>query len=226
MSGTNADTTTKDPKAGSGTANPNPPAPPKDTTSAPPAGTGAPPPSDTGKPPAAKADGKKPDGDQQSSPPPPSGQVAYELKLPKDSPLKPEHVTALEVWAKEQGLSAKQAQAQLERDNASALAKVESDKAELAAKVEGWKNDVVADPELGGANLPRTAKRTKEALARHDKNGELTQLLEASGLGQLKPVVRFLESIGAGYESDTLVKPPPVPNTAPAKKDADVFYGG
>lgn len=217
---TQADTKTAPAPQGStdGTGKPNTPPPP--------AGAGAPPSTDTGKPPAAAADGKTSDGKQQSSSPPPAGDAAYELKLPKDSLLKPEHAETLKAWAKEQGLTQKQAQAQLERDSAAALAKVESDKAELAAKVEGWKKDVLEDKDLGGANLLRTTKRTKEALTRHDPTGELSQLLEASGLGQLKPVVRFLESIGAAYESDKLVSPPPVPNTAAPKKDADVFYGG
>lgn len=188
----------------------------------PPAGAGAVPPKV--EPPKAgeappKVEEKKPDGTA------PTGEIVYDLKLPEGSPLKPENVEAVKAWAKEQGLSVKQAQAQLDRESKAQVDRTAAEQADLDGKRAVWKKATLDHPELGGANLVRTTGRTKAALTRFDKDGSLTKVLETSGLGDLPAVVSYLESIGAALESDKFVVPPVVPVTGEKAKDESVFYG-
>jgi hypothetical protein len=145
--------------------------------------------------------------------------------MPDGSKLKPEHAEALKAYAKEHGLTPKQAQAQLERESKALADSEEAQKADLAQKGAAWKKATVEHPELGGQNLPRTTKRCAAALTRFDPDGKLKHILEISGIGDLPEVVAYQERIGAALESDRFVSPPTVPQTAEPKKDKDVLYG-
>jgi len=194
--------------------------------STPPAGTATPAP---GTPPAAPPAAPPPAKPGEAAPPPapaapPAGEVKFNLKLPDGSKVTPEHAKTIEDFAKANGLTEKQAQAQLDRES-KALADAETaQKAELAAKNALWKKTTVEHPELGGQNLPRTTKRCAAALSRFDPDGKLKAILDASGIGDLPEVVAYQERVGASLESDRFVAPPTVPPSAEPKKDKDVFY--
>lgn len=186
-----------------------PPTPPSATppASAPVAPSATPPAAATSPatPPAAPAAGAPPPGTPASTPAP-SAEVAYSLSLPAENVLEPTAVERATALAQAAKLAPDAAQKVVEFANAEAAAVIEKQKAEYTAKVATWENEVKADPELGGPNLTRTTMRSKTVLDRFG-DPELVEALNKTGFGNYRPLVRFMNKIGAAMESDAVVRP-------------------
>lgn len=134
------------------------------------------------------------------------------LEAPKDSKLSPEDVERIAARARERGLTAEQAKAELEYEN-SVLAgfekrAVDAFNAQLTERKTKWEQSIQNDPNLGGEHKQRTEKHVQ--LARdtfmgenvHADMKELRTLLDQSGLGSHPGMVRMLASIGAALAED------------------------
>jgi hypothetical protein len=133
----------------------------------------------------------------------------YELKLPEGSHLKPADIERISAHAKEQKLTAEEAQADLE---------IESDV--VKTYVEGQKA-AKADPEIGGDEFPKKAELIKRVVDRFAPEG-FKKALETTGLGNHPELNRFLYRIGKSMADDQLVMPGSAP--APKKSVESLFY--
>lgn len=119
----------------------------------------------------------------------------YELKLPENSLLKESVIEKVAAFAKEQGLTQKEAQAVLEHENETLKAyKAEEDK--FVNEVKGqWKKETLADPEIGGA---KAKENSEYAFRVFEKFGspKFKQLLESTGFGNHPEVVRVFSKLG------------------------------
>jgi len=111
------------------TATPDPAAAPAPTTTAapetPPVKVDAPPATPAPVPDPVKPSDVKPE--------------AFNLKLSENSLLKPEHLTAVETFAKSQNMTAKQAQELLAREELNAKSFHETQATQAKAEVEAWR---------------------------------------------------------------------------------------
>lgn len=69
-------------------------------------------------------------------------------------------------------------------------------------QVAQWEHSVRADPELGGKHLDTTIATATRAMQHYDPQGNIAQLLSASGHGSNPEVVRFLYKVGASLGED------------------------
>jgi len=131
-------------------------------------------------------------------------QEDYTLSLPKDALLEAESVERIASWAKERGLSKEDAQAVLERENASLVDFRKSSLKYAENLRESWTAETKADKEVGGAKLEETIKIAKLAI---DKFGdpELVKLLDSTGLGNNLGVVKLFYKIGLSLKNEALV---------------------
>ena len=143
-------------------------------------------------------------------------EVVYALTLPKESALDPTAVERATVLAKGATLAPDAAQKVVEFADGEVKAALtkqqEKQQADYDAKKVAWKTSVETDPELGGANLPRTALRSKLVLDRFiaanpEVGRQLLNDLEVTGLGNYKPLVAFFNYYGSLMESDQVSRP-------------------
>jgi hypothetical protein len=152
--------------------------------------------------------------------------VKYELKLPENSPLKPEHVEQIAAFAKEHGLSPAAAQAIVERDSnaVTAFRKAELDAYQQQAA--GWQQAVKSDPEMGGSDerVAETATLSNRVVTQYG-TPELKKLFADTSLGNHPELTRIFARLGKAIGNDRFVNPP-TNQAAPKKKsDAELFYG-
>lgn len=108
------------------------------------------------------------------------------------------YVSAL---GKELNLTNRQAKGLLEKGGKLFL---EQQKAYMANQVKAWTQEVVNDPDLGGANVNRTKQNAYKALKTYG-SPEFYNLLNATGLASHKEVIKFLNNIGSSLNNDQTI---------------------
>ncbi len=88
------------------------------------------------------------------------------------------------------------------------------------AELKGWNEAIVADKELGGANIEATKQHASAALKAY-ATPELRELLQATGLGSHPEVVRFVTKVGKALADDTVAGG--TGGSAPDTKSQDAF---
>jgi hypothetical protein len=152
-------------------------------------------------PAAAKVEGEKKDEPKPADPAAPAAPVVpekYELKVPDGSLLKPEHVAAIEGYAKA-----------TKRSNAEAQVIVEHQHAEHAAleqRRQGWLVELANDQQIGGEALKANAELTRRVIAKYAPES-LKKTLDATGLGNHPDFFRMLVSLGKAAGEDVLDHP-------------------
>lgn len=143
-------------------------------------------------------------------------EVVYALTLPKESALDLTAVERATALAKGATLAPDAAQKVVEFADGEVKAALtkqhEKQQADYDAKKTAWKSAVETDPELGGANLPRTALRSKLVMDRFmaanpEVGKQLLTDLEVTGFGNYKPLVAFFNYYGSLMESDPGIRP-------------------
>jgi len=201
---------------GGGTGNPPAATPPAATPPAdPPKDGGTPPPADPPKdsnPPAAQ-------------PKPDDKVVVFDLKLPKDSPLKSEQVDQIVRFAKENGISPEAAQKLLQREHDAAVGFRQAELEAYNKQAGEWLRTVGDDKELGGSkeNLEKTLALSNAVLRKYG-SPELGQFLAKYSLGNHPELTRFVVRIARAIGEDTFVTAPKDP-APPKKSDSQLFYG-
>ena len=154
-----------------------------------------------------------------------------DLKLPEGSGLDATHVEGIVTYAKEQGLSLKQAQALLDRDNGliknsrqagyeEFQSNVVKEKKAVARK---WFEEAQADKDFGGQNFQKNAEKSTRVIETFF--GPFTkQFLEASELGNNLEILRGFKKIGDLIGDDHLRRGD-APTKASGKHTKDVLFG-
>ena len=145
-----------------------------------------------------------------------------EVVLPKDSLLGKNDLDAVLAYAKENGLTNKQAQALIEKQSEQLEAFMQNQVEAFKAKVEGFENAIKSDKEIGGANFEKSVTLASRVLQKFGTN-ELKQELDLSGYGSHPEVVRLLARIGSSIGDDSLI----LPNAKPTRQmsAAEKLYG-
>lgn len=146
-----------------------------------------------------------------------------EVTLPKDSMMSKADLEVVMAYAKENGLTNKQAQALVEKQNEQLNGFLKSQVDAYQAKVDGYEDAIKSDKEIGGVNYNKSvtlAKRVLEKFGTPDLKAEF----DMSGFGSHPEVVRLLSRIGNSIGDDSLI----MPNAKPApqaKSLAEKLYG-
>lgn len=130
----------------------------------------------------------------------------YELTLPKDSALSPDHVEKLSAYAKEQGLSNEQAQGLLERESKAVSEYAESQAAKLKETADSWFEKSKGDKEIGGEAFKQNAELAKRVVSRFGTE-DFKKELSKTGLGNHPELIRVFTRIGKAMSDDQLVVP-------------------
>jgi len=174
---------------------------------------------DEGKEPEKKPDEKKPEEKKPESKAP----EKYELKLPKDTLLKPTVVERIAAEAKAQGLTNEQAQALLEREDRAVKEFRGEQQVFLDTKKVEWKEASSTDEEIGGENFARNSELAARVVNRFGTDA-LKREMDQTGYGNHPELVRLLVRIGHSMSEDQLVLPGAQPG-GPKKTRAQKFYG-
>lgn len=122
------------------------------------------------------------------------------LKVPDGFTLAAPVLDSFKAIAAEAGIKADQAQKLLDLYTGH-----EAEKARAwGDQVEAWHAEIVADPKLGGANLPATTEACARVMARYG-TPELKDLLNHTGFGNHPVLVRMFAAIGAELAPDAFV---------------------
>ncbi len=145
----------------------------------------------------------------------------YDLKLPDGSLLDSKATERTATFAKENGLTNKEAQAVLERENQAVASYVDAQKEMLAQKQKEWVESVKTDKEVGGETFTRNTELAKRVVDRYGSEAFKKALID-SGLGNHPELFRFVARIGHAMSEDQLI----MPGTQPSQPKSleDVFY--
>lgn len=175
---------------------------------------------------AKPADAAKPAATETKPEEKPAVPETYELKLPEGSILDASHLESVSSFAKENGLTQKQAEAILARDSAAASSFVQRQQDEFKTKAQGWVEELKTDKEVGGLEFDKSEKLADRALEKFFP--EFAK--EAKGAG-LKPthglpahLFRGLVRIAKATGDDSLVREG-TEAANPTKSTAELFYG-
>jgi hypothetical protein len=146
----------------------------------------------------------------------------YDLKIPEGSLLEASAVEKIAAYAKEQGLSQKQAEALLERENQAVADFAQGQTKQLEQKREEWLKTAQVDPEFGGTEFPKNVEIAKRVINRFGSDSFKAALNE-SGLGNHPELVRFCWRLGKAMTDDELI----VPGAQGSGKRPieEIFYG-
>lgn len=161
-----------------------------------------------------------------ATPAAPAAPATYALKMPDGGLLDAKAVERTTAHAASLGLSPDHAQKTLDFANSEVAAyRKELDSQSEYVRTKEWPTETAADPEIGGSNFQQTildSAAARKALM----NPEFDQMLNQTGLGNHKEMVRFCSKVGRMLRGDTsFVKADG--NTPPAapKSHAQVLYG-
>lgn len=124
----------------------------------------------------------------------------YDLKLPDEAGVSASEKAKFEAWAKAQGLSNAEAQAELE-------ARLESQRVAVEEQKQEWLKAAQEDSEIGGDKFAEHAELAKRGTEKFFP--ELVPLLEKTGLGNHPDVIRGLARIGKLLGNDRFVEGAP-----------------
>ena len=128
--------------------------------------------------------------------------VKYELKVPQGIDFPDGAMEALTGRARELGVSPEHVQALL--DNAGEAIVKGRDARNDAMRAQ-WRQQIAADKELGGAKLEEN--RSLAAIAMKElADEELTDLLDASGLGDHKAMFRLMVKAGRMFREASVIR--------------------
>lgn len=137
----------------------------------------------------------------------------YKLTKPEKSLLSDESVVKIAAFAREHGLTQKQAEAQINRESQVLSEARQAYEAESQAKLaevqESWIATAQADKEYGGTELPKNVELAKRVLEKYG-TPEFKAILEdpkQGGFGNHPELVRVLVRIGRAMSEDQLVAP-------------------
>ena len=151
----------------------------------------------------------------------PEATVEISLEMPEDALLDADAQTAVIDFATEHKLNNEQAQAIAERDN-QALLNQADDLIEGAKQLrEDWRKETESDPEIGGSQMSETTGLAKQGLSQVEGGVELAKLLNETGYGNHKSVVKFLRGVGKMFSNDNL---PDGKEVSGEKSIEDLFY--
>lgn len=146
-----------------------------------------------------------------------------EISLPQNAFISEKDFNAFKEYAKEQGLTNKQAQALLEKQNEQLGQFVESQIEAYKEKIANYETAVKSDKEIGGANFNKSITLAKRVLEKYG-NESLKAELDQSGFGSHPEVIRLLSKIGQAIGDDTLIAPK-APAAPKPKSLAETLYG-
>lgn len=153
----------------------------------------------------------------------PTQEDLKEITLPQDSPLTAEDLEAVKEYAKENGLTNKQAQALIEKQNERLNKFIDKEVNAFQQKVAGYEAQVKSDKEIGGTNFNKSMSLAKRVLERYG-NEQLKAELNNTGFGSHPEVIRLLARIGSTISDDSLIAPAPKP-VEQTKTLAEQIYG-
>lgn len=159
-----------------------------------------------------------PPQDPPSDPPAdPVDPEPIKLEAPEGAELPDGLLDGITKYAEENGLTQKQAEAQLNLE----LSKAQAAQEAHQKQVNDWAEQTKADKDLGGDNFNKTvelAVRARDKFA----SPEFIQMLDKSGFGNHPEVVRFFKSIGEAMSEDSHVSGTLPSNTNVS--DGKLFY--
>jgi len=89
------------------------------------------------------------------------------------------------------------------------VARMQREAREVDQQIESWREEVRDDPQIGGDNLAETGQMCKTALSRLCDNEEhhkdVVELLQDTGIGNHRAIVRLLRNAGMRLSDDTFV---------------------
>jgi len=137
----------------------------------------------------------------------PNVPAELKLELPKDSKLDATDLERVLSYAKEKGLSSEQASELLAREN-EAVASYAEKQAEILKQTNEvtWKNELIADPEFGGAKFEEHGQIAQRA-AEKFFGKEFADELKATNLNHQPALFRGLVRIGKMLQDDKAVIP-------------------
>lgn len=143
--------------------------------------------------------------------------TTYELKMPEGIEVDTDAQAELVAYATEKKLSPEDTQ-KLADIGAKMVQKMQ---AQHQQTLDDWRKAVETDKEIGGDKLAENLAVAKKA---RDTFGtpELTEYLDASGLGNHPALVKFFVKAGKSISEDGFVKGG---STVGTKSPAEVFYG-
>jgi hypothetical protein len=135
------------------------------------------------------------------TPPAPPATAAEDWKpvIPEGMKLEQKGLDAFTGWVKENKIDGKAAQKLFDQQ---VEAQKQAEQQRLAT-VTGWAEETKADKEIGGVNFDQTMAAAKRIIDRVASPG-LRELLQQSGLGNHKEVIRFMAKIGSLISEDRL----------------------
>lgn len=157
----------------------------------------------------------KPGETPPAAPPAPPAEI--KLKLPENALIDAASVEGIASFAKERGLSQEQAQALLERENATAV----NQQTMLKEQSQQWVKEVLADKEIGGANAKQNVALAHRVIERF-ASPILVQQLRDTGLGNHPELLRVFVNIGKLMSDDQLVMGSGAPKVE--RSTAEIFY--
>lgn len=125
------------------------------------------------------------------------------LALPKDALIPATHVDEIKAFAKENGISAKAAQAILDGRNSAVAADRQAEAAAFTKMVSTWENEIKADKEMGGDSYDANTQLMDKVLQSFASE-KLLKDLESSGLIHQPELRRMLLRIGKASSEDGL----------------------
>lgn len=191
-------------------ANTPPPAAP--VAPPPAAAAGAPPPpaakpggtflDSTIPPPAESKPGEAKPGEAKPGEPPPAA-AKLEVKFPETLKVDESRAKAFTELAGKLGLDSPKAQGLVDFYAEMGAAQEKSGLEAAQAELKSWNEAIVADKDLGGANIEITKKHATDALKKF-ATPAFRELLSQTGLGSHPEMVRFVVAVGKAGADDTI----------------------
>lgn len=151
----------------------------------------------------AKPQGEAPaEGQQDAQRPAPED---YTLEAGEGFNVPEDNLRSFQDACKKAGLTKAQAEAMLSwhRDFAGDVSKAQAQ--QESAMLKGWQEQIINDPEIGGANWKAAVADSRRALAHFDTDGSLRQLLKQTHADFNPAVVRCIARIGRAMREDNFI---------------------
>jgi hypothetical protein len=143
------------------------------------------------------------------------------LSLPKESVLAEDALERIALFAKEQGLTKKQAQAIVNEQDTAIKSHIDIQQTEHEQKATvQWIEELKADKEIGGEHFNASLEHAKRAAKQFFP--EAVPVLDETLYGNWPPLVKGFARIGKAMSDDSLVQPGAVPGGH--KPMENIFY--
>jgi hypothetical protein len=143
-------------------------------------------------------------------------EIAYDLKLPKDSKLQEADLEAVKSFAKEAKLSNEHAQKMLEERFTIQKSWEKTQLDSYNRQVEAWKKEIQSDP-----NHKVVVEKAFRAVDKYG-DSDFKQDLDRTGLGNHPGLVRLLARVQDQFEADKKIDGKPA--VAAHKEDWEIIY--